>query len=194
MGYHAPSQTSRHEPSTALELPQTTSLLSAAYIRYHAITLGDQISHPLGRFTDPVCSKTCLKGGARNEMGGFGKISSRRLRRRIPRRIRPPYRCRETSNLINRRRRCVVLSVVRVHTLSGVWSDPCSTRRALVAGGLLCCVDEHVLLLLRAGLGTEITKPEPCLGFSTTKANLFCSFLFSDSVIIACMALMSKTR
>ena len=42
------------------------------------------ISYSLGRISDPVSSKACLKGGTpSNENGGFGKVPSRRLQRRI---------------------------------------------------------------------------------------------------------------
>ena len=48
---------------------------------------------------------------------------------------------------------------------------------------VLC--EKHVFFAVRAGCGTEQEKPEPCVGFNTTRGKTCFVFLFSDPIIIA---------
>ena len=74
------------------------------------------------------------------------------------------------------------LSLVE-HTLSKFGGDPCPVKRG-IAAVVKCYVRKAHFFRV---CWTEREKPEPCVGFNTTRDNLFC-FLFCGTIIVGLRA------
>ena len=64
------------------------------------------------------------------------------------------------------------------------WSLSVPCEAGIGGGSQVLCAKSMFLFAVRAGCGTEQEKPEPCVGFNTTKGKSCFCFLFSDPISV----------